>query len=144
MATTTGQNLTGTQPGDKVRVRTGAHNGHRGIVAEVQGDVVRLRLEVGEEILMPLDSITNFSLAARRAWEVMPKKAGRPVSTGGSKRMVSIRLDGQVWDLLGEAVNLGLIPSREQAINAWLRERADELAVQVTALNRQGAEDGNA
>jgi hypothetical protein len=138
------QDLTGTEAGDKVRIRTGPYAGRRGIVGDVQGNSVLLRLDEGEETLIRLDGITNYSLAARRAWEVMPKNAGRPASASSNKRMVSIRLDSQVWDLLGEAVNLGLIPSREQAINAWLRQRAEELAGQVAALKRQDAEDSNA
>ncbi len=119
------QNTAGTQVGDKVRIRSGDHAGERGLIDEVADASVLVRFDTGEQVLMPLDNITNYSLAARRAWESMPKRAGRPVSVGAQKKMVSIRLNSEVWELLGKAVDLGLIRSREHAINAWLRERVN-------------------
>jgi len=121
------QDLTGTQVGDKVRLRFGPNAGERGVVEELRGSSLLIGLDTGDKVAVPLVEITNYSLAARRAWEIMPKRAGRPASAGAQKKMVSIRIDSQVWELLGRAVELGLIPSREQAINTWLRERANEL-----------------
>jgi hypothetical protein len=41
--------------------------------------------------------------------------------------MVSLRVDVDVWKALGRAADLGLITSREQAVNEWLRERLEGL-----------------
>ncbi len=57
----------------------------------------------------------------------MPKRAGRPSLPVPRKKMVSIRIDVDVWNRLGEAVELGLIPSREEAVNAWLHQHLDTL-----------------
>ena len=43
--------------------------------------------------------------------------------------MVSIRIDREVWERLGMAVEQGLIPSRERAVNEWLAEKAIELGL---------------
>jgi uncharacterized protein (DUF4415 family) len=57
----------------------------------------------------------------------MPKRAGRPRLDEPRKKPVSLRLDVDVWRLLIQAAEQGLIPNREQAINAWLREKLAEL-----------------
>jgi hypothetical protein len=41
--------------------------------------------------------------------------------------MVSVRIDVDAWDSLATAVERGLIRSREQAVNQWLREKVREL-----------------
>ena len=38
-----------------------------------------------------------------------------------------MRIDVEVWGRLGEAVELGLIPSREEAVNVWLSQQLDIL-----------------
>jgi hypothetical protein len=121
------QDLSGTQVGDKVRIRTGEQSGERGIVAEVSASILVLRLEDGSEVALSSSSVTNFSLAARRAWEVMPKRAGRPVSTEARKQMVSLRIEIDLWQRLGKAVETGLVASREQAINQWIRDNLQRL-----------------
>ncbi|HYT45759.1 MAG TPA: hypothetical protein VEP90_25765 [Methylomirabilota bacterium] len=121
------QELDGFQPGDKIRVRVGPHTGARGIIqAELDG-LLEIQLDESNSINVPIKDVTNYSLAARRAWQVMPKRSGRPQLPAPRKKMVSFRLDIDVWDQLGEAVELGLIPSREQAINVWLRQQLDSL-----------------
>jgi hypothetical protein len=117
----------GYQPGDKVRVRSGPHLGSRGILLGQEGGLVRLELSSGETILVQPHELTNFSLAARKAWQTMPKRAGRPPSPNTRKKMVSLRLDVDVWRMLGRAAEFNLIPSREQAVNEWLRKRLVQL-----------------
>ncbi len=121
------QSPDGWQPGDKVRVRTGPHKGNRGILQGEENDLLRLRLASGEVLLAEPENLTNFSLAARRAWSVMPKRAGRPQSPQPRKKMVSMRLDADLWRQLGHAAEIGLIQSREHAVNSWIRERLEEL-----------------
>jgi metal-responsive CopG/Arc/MetJ family transcriptional regulator len=41
--------------------------------------------------------------------------------------MVSLRIDVDLWERLGEAVEQGILPSREQAINEWVREKLESL-----------------
>lgn len=121
------QDIVGYYPGDKVRVRVNPHRGLRGVIDAVQDGLLRIRLTTNDVVDLQPEDITNYSLAARRAWESMPKRAGRPPGAGPRKKMVSLRLDAEVWGRLGQAVERGLITSREQAVNIWVRERLDEL-----------------
>src|SRR5579863_3559689 len=117
--------------GDKIRIRNGPFAGARGIIhAEVDG-LLEILLDESESntVTVFVEDITNYSLAARRAWQIMPKRAGRPQLAAPRKKMVSMRLDVDVWNRLGEAVELGLIHSREEAVNAWLREKLDVLPI---------------
>lgn len=121
------QDPVGYQPGDKVRIRTGSHRGCRGILRGEDMGVLRIELNDGSIALVSASEVTNYSLAARRAWEVMPKQAGRPHLSAPRKKMVSMRLDIEVWKRLGQAAEFGLISSREQAVNTWLIEKLDQL-----------------
>src|SRR5690348_9181628 len=96
--------------GDKVRVKNGEHKGARGRVDDVVVDGVVVYLDTGDRVVLAESDVTNFSLAARRAWRVMPSRAvGRPKSPeAGRKKSVSLRIDIDVWRQLGEAVELGL------------------------------------
>ncbi len=123
------------QPGDKVRIRFGPSTGARGVIrAEVDGRLEVL-LDSSSIIHVASETVTNYSLAARRAWQAMPKRAGRPQLPTPRKKMVSMRLDVDVWDRLGVAVDLGLIPNREQAVNAWIRQQVDALFENPTQPN---------
>ncbi|HMH09790.1 MAG TPA: hypothetical protein VK553_03720, partial [Candidatus Nitrosopolaris rasttigaisensis] len=64
-----------------------------------------------------------------KAWQTRPTRGvGRPKDPDLSpKHMVSLRLEVEVWDDLGRAVEAGLIRSREAAVNQWLRKKLDEL-----------------
>ena len=121
------------QVGDKVRLRDGAYCGSRGIVSSVGVNMLQIALPDGELIEVTPDVLTNYSLAARRAWKSMPKRSGRPKLPAPRKKMVSLRLDIDVWQLLDRAVSLGLVANREQAVNGWLKEKLVELA-QATDL----------
>ncbi len=54
----------------------------------------------------------------------MPKR-GRPRTS--TKKMVSMRLDVEVWEELGKAKQAGKIRSREQFVNDVLREKVEAL-----------------
>jgi uncharacterized protein (DUF4415 family) len=97
------------------------------IVSEANGRLI-VELQGEETVEIAPNEVTNYSLAARRAWAAMPKKAGRPrLDTSGKKKMVSLRIDADLWERLGQAVEAGLIPNRGQAVNTWLREQLDLL-----------------
>src|SRR5438876_887031 len=113
--------------GDKVRVRSGIYAGLRGIIQSEADGLVNLQLQTGEVVRVLLEQVTNYSLAARRAWEAMPKRAGRPRTKIQRKKMVSLRLDADMWQMLGLASELGLVQSREQVVNEWLWEKMIEL-----------------
>ena len=115
------------QIGDKVRLRSGPNKGERGVLHGEEGTLVKVELGSGQIVLTKPDEITNFSLAARKAWEKMPKRSGRPRSANQNKKMVSFRLDMDVWRMLGLAAEFDLIVSREQAINSWLRKELEVL-----------------
>jgi hypothetical protein len=123
------------QFGDKVRIRSGLYKGVRGTIkAEVDG-VLEIQLDTSEVIYAMLEEITNYSLAARRAWKVMPKRAGRPQLSAPRKKMVSMRLDVNVWNRLSKAVELGLISNREETVNTWLSNQLDVLLSDSTNSN---------
>jgi len=120
VASTMGETLIG----DKIRVLIGPLAGQRGTVLDLGAEMVSVRLSTGDITQFNIADLLNYSLAARRAWRTRPKRAGRPRGTRTSrKKMVSIRIDEDIWQALGRAVEEGLIPSREHAVNEWLRER---------------------
>jgi len=125
------------QSGDKVLVKRGEHKGIRGRIEDVTRDGIAVRLDMGKQVVLKQEDITNYSLAARRAWTAMPDRAvGRPkLPETARKKTVSLRIDVEVWRELGEAVNQDLIPSREYAVNMWLREQVNLL------LNRPDKHD---
>ncbi len=127
-----GQQHNGFKLGDKVRIKTGPHAGTRGSIHAEANVYFEIETREHGTIVVEPNEVTNYSLAARRAWAEMPKRAGRPPSDPAQrKKMVSMRLDVDVWQSLGRAVELGLIANREQAINAWIREHVDPLMQQV-------------
>src|SRR6266480_3450455 len=119
------QDPAGFQPGDKIRIRSGLYKGSRGIIQSESDGLLEIQLDSNVVVYIGHDEITNYSLAARRAWQVMPKRAGRPQLSTPRKKMVSMRIDVDVWERLGDAVELGLITNREEAVNLWLREKLD-------------------
>lgn len=121
------------RPGDKIRIRVEPWSGTRAFIVAVQDGALDVELPTGELHSILPSEITNYSRAARRAWQTTPKRAGRPRQLGPQKRMVSMRLDTEVWRSLAVAAQMGLIPSREQAVNAWLRERVEALLAQLKA-----------
>jgi hypothetical protein len=53
--------------------------------------------------------------------------------------MVSRRLDVDAWKRLGQAAELGLIASREYAVNVWLRRNLDDLLSQLMSISETAA-----
>lgn len=117
------QEPVGFQAGDKIRVRSGPYAGARGIIQAEKEGVLAIQLDGGNTILIDPQEITNYSLAARRAWQTMPKRSGRPQLLTPRKRMMSMRLDIDVWNMLQEAAERGLISNRERTVNDWIREQ---------------------
>jgi hypothetical protein len=116
--------------GDKIRVKSGAHSGERGIIASIDGEWLSVRLETSEQaVRVSRQSVTNFSLAARKAWVTGPDRAvGRRKGTKLCDRVsVTLRIDRDLWVRFREMEAAGLIEARTSAINAWLREKLDEI-----------------
>jgi uncharacterized protein (DUF4415 family) len=116
--------------GDKVRVRTGEHAGARGVVAVVEGNSVTIRLDgTAVTVALPTESVTNFSEAARKAWQSQPRRqVGRRKGTRLSDRVsVTLRIDREVWERFRFVEAHGIIEDRTATINRWFREKLDEL-----------------
>src|SRR5688572_24109884 len=97
------------QIGDRLRIRV---SGLRAVVVRVEDD--RLVVDVnGDLTTVNARDVTNYSLAARKAWRTRPKRAGRPRLDEPRKRLTSIRLDIDLLDRLAVLSERGLIPSRE-------------------------------
>ena len=118
------------EAGDKVKVKD--YNGVpvRGVVVDVYGDELLVRLnESGERIVVTCALTTNFSLAARKAWRNMPqRRVGRPKGARHCDRVsVTLRIDREIWDRFKHDESAGLIKDRTATINAWLREMLDKV-----------------
>ena len=73
----------------------------RGIVEEVHGDELLVRLHESEELIaIESGAVTNFSLAARKAWKNMPhRRVGRPKGARHCDRVsVTLRIDRALWE----------------------------------------------
>jgi hypothetical protein len=117
-------------PGDKVRMKTGSHVGERGVVAAVDGEKLVVRLEAsGSQVRVAPEQVTNFSLAARKAWATGPDRAvGRPRGTKLCDRVsVTLRLDRDLWAFFLRLEETGTIADRTATINSWFREKLAEL-----------------
>jgi len=55
--------------GDKVRLRTGDSKGLRGTILALSDDKLEIQLEDGKKTQAIPQDVTNFSLAARKAWQ---------------------------------------------------------------------------
>jgi uncharacterized protein (DUF4415 family) len=73
--------------------------------------------------------VTNFSLAARKAWVTGPDRAvGRRKGTKLCDRVsVTLRIDRDLWERFREMEGAGLIEDRTASVNSWLRQNLDEL-----------------
>jgi hypothetical protein len=116
--------------GDKIRIKTGRHAGHRGVVKKVRKSRLVIRLDGSGELVESIDTgTTNFSLAARKAWARMPaRRVGRPKGTTKTDRVsVTLRMDREVWDQFQQAEAAGVIEDRTATINAWIATRLNDL-----------------
>jgi hypothetical protein len=114
------------EAGDKVRLKAGSHAGARGLLDAFDGDQAVVRLEgSGQKVHVTPEQVTNFSLAARKAWVTEPDRAvGRRKGTKLSDRVsVTLRLDRDLWDLFLGLEKAGVIEDRTGLINEWFREK---------------------
>jgi hypothetical protein len=113
------------EAGDKVRLKAGRHAGARGELASLDGDKLVVRLDgTGLKVRATTEEVTNFSLAARKAWVTEPDRAvGRRKGTKLSDRVsVTLRLDRDLWEQFLGLEEDGLIDDRTRLINGWLRK----------------------
>lgn len=116
--------------GDKVCLKKGDHRGKRGVIKATQGDRLAVQLDGADEIVhTATEAVTNYSLAARKAWKTEPNRGvGRRKGTGLKDRVsVTIRLDRGVWEEFQKKEEAGIIEDRTEAINEWFREKLAEL-----------------
>lgn len=62
------------QVGDKIRISAGNQKGQRGTLQEVTNSSLEVKLESGEMLAISPQDVTNFSLAARKAWRTMRRQ----------------------------------------------------------------------
>jgi hypothetical protein len=116
--------------GDKVRLKAGPHAGERGLLEAFAGGRLVVRLEKGgKAVQVGPEAVTNFSLAARKAWVTEPNRGvGRRKGTRLRDRVsVTLRIDRDLWERFKGLEAAGRIEDRTAAINGWLREKMDEL-----------------
>ena len=110
--------------GDKIRIKSGQFAGERGILVRPDsGKWIVSLIQSDRTVLVPDEDLTNYSLAARRAWRSMPdRKVGRPVGSRVSDRMsVIFRIDRVLWNEFLNAEQSGLVGDRTNVINECLR-----------------------
>lgn len=115
-----------TEAGDKVRVKVGDHSGKRGVIEAIEGGKVVVRLTDSARTLRLLaEQVTNFSLAARKAWITEPDRGvGRRKGTKRRDRVtITFRIDRELWERFTELIEGGLIADRNTLVNAWFREK---------------------
>ncbi len=116
--------------GDKVRVKTGSHAGERGLIESLEGEKLLVRLD-GSSVKVRLlpDEVTNYSLAARKAWVTGPDRAvGRRKGSKLCDRVsVTLRIDRGMWEQFRALEESGTIEDRTAIINGWFRENLSKL-----------------
>ena len=116
--------------GDKVKIKYHNGLGERGVLEAIADDQLVIRLiREGRVVSASIDSITNFSLAARKAWRNMPnRRVGRPRGARHCDRVsVTLRIDRELWERFKKFESAGLIEDRTARINACLRALLDRL-----------------
>jgi uncharacterized protein (DUF4415 family) len=121
------------QPGDKIRVKACSAScpGVRGVVVEVKAGRLLMRSVSDDKLFtVNVEEITNFSLAARKAWKKMPERqVGRPKgSTVCDRVSVTIRVDRDLWESFRVAEADGIVKDRTVTLNGWLREGLEQIA----------------
>ena len=120
----------GPEVGDKVRLKDHNSAPMRGVVAAVHGNELLVRLDESEELVTIASAcVTNFSLAARKAWKNMPyRQVGRPKGARHCDRVsITLRIDRELWEQFRQDELAGLIKDRTATINSWFREMLDKL-----------------
>lgn len=95
----------------------------------IKGKTLFVRLEYGETAKFSEADLTNYSLAARKAWERMPhRRVGRPKGTSRTDRVsVTLRINRDLWKQFKLAEQEGLIVDRTATVNEWIQEKLNEL-----------------
>jgi hypothetical protein len=110
--------------GDKIRIKRGQFAGERGILLRPhsRGWIVSLVRDDRKAVVSD-ENLTNYSLAARRAWQSMPdRNVGRPAGSKVSDRIsVIFRIDRALWNQFLSAEQSGLVNDRTNVINGCLR-----------------------
>lgn len=119
------------KPGDKVRVRSGPLAGQRGLIVSVMSSGRFSVTAAGHRLKCEGNEITNYSLAARRAWATMPKRAGRPRAAEAKTKMLSIRLPIDLLELVDKRVRESNGRSRSEFIERTLRAAATTADIPV-------------
>jgi len=126
------------QLGDKVRLKENAAiPGLRGIITVVEPRRVVIRSEIdGCLVQTEPHYLTNFSLAARKAWKKMPdRRVGRPKGSRVCDRIsVTIRFDRELWQRFRVAENEGLIADRTATLNRWLTEHLERVSARAEKI----------
>src|SRR5207244_8646743 len=115
---------------DTVRVKAGANAGERGLVEALDGEKLVVWLESSDlKVRVTPEQVTNFSLAARKAWVTGPDRAvGRRRGTKLYDRVsVTLRFDREVWERFIGLENAGFIEDRTALVNRWFREKMADL-----------------
>lgn len=118
------------QAGDKVRIKKSGHPGPRGIVVRAEKATLLVRLDDSNEMVeVSPAGVTNFSMAARKAWVSMPdRQVGRKKGVRLCDRLsVTLRIDRELWERFQADEEAGLIDDRTETINAWLKDKLDAL-----------------
>jgi uncharacterized protein (DUF4415 family) len=123
--------IMGAKPGDKVRLKSVGHRAARGVIEGVlDRGTLLVRLDgASQAIEVAPEHVTNFSLAARKAWVSMPhRQVGRPKGLRLCDRVsVTLRVDRELWERFQADESSGLIEDRTETINRWLRQKLDAL-----------------
>ena len=115
--------------GDKVRLKTTAFAGARGVIEGLERDIAVVRISGSNCVSVAVSEFTNYSLAARKAWQNMPhRQVGRPKGTRVCDRVsVTLRIDREVWDWFRRLESQGLLSDPTASVNEWLRENLSKL-----------------
>jgi uncharacterized protein (DUF4415 family) len=120
--------------GDRVRVRFQDRQPKRAVVEHPGKKTLTVRLEDSSELIqVPVNTVTNYSLAARKAWASMPQRnVGRPKGSRVSDRVsVTIRVDRVLWEQFRSFEREGRIEDRTATINELLKEKLREIARRI-------------
>ena len=116
--------------GDKVRVKIGSHASARGLVESLDGEKLLVLLDgSGVKVRLLPEEVSNYSLAARKAWVTGPDRAvGRRKGTRLCDRVsVTLRIDRDMWEQFRALEESGTIEDRTAIINGWFREKLSKL-----------------
>jgi hypothetical protein len=121
------------ETGDKVRLKAGVRSGERGVIERIDGGVYVVRLDQSQgTVRVSPEDVTNYSLAARKAWVTEPRRAvGRRKGTKLNDRVsVNLRIDRDLWERFVALEGDGVIEARTAVVNRWFREKLAELESQ--------------